>query len=55
MHDTGFITGNYKYKEGVKFGVSGAVFHPAIDYTRLTTQVIPGQAILALRENCGIS
>lgn len=34
-HDTGFITGNYKYKEGVKFGVSGAVFHPAIDYTKV--------------------
>lgn len=32
---TGFITGNYKYKEGVKFGVAGAVHHPGIDYTRV--------------------
>ncbi len=34
-HDTGFITGNFRYKEGVKFGVVGAVFHPAIDYTKV--------------------
>lgn len=32
---TGFITGNYKYKEGVKFGVVGAVHHPGIDYAKV--------------------
>ncbi|MGI6084717.1 MAG: type I pullulanase [Acetivibrionales bacterium] len=32
---TGFITGNYKYKEGIKFGVAGAVYHPGIDYTKV--------------------
>ena len=32
---TGFITGNYRYKEGVKFGVAGAVYHPGIDYTKV--------------------
>ena len=34
-YDTGFVTGNYRYKEGVKFGVVGAIFHPAIDYTKV--------------------
>jgi len=32
---TGFITGNYSYKEGVKFGVAGAVYHPGIDYSKV--------------------
>ncbi len=32
---TGFITGNLKYKEGVKFGVVGAVYHPGIDYSKV--------------------
>ncbi len=32
---TGFITGNYRYKEGVKFGVVGAVHHQDIDYTKI--------------------
>ncbi|NLP00119.1 MAG: type I pullulanase [Clostridiaceae bacterium] len=32
---TGFINGNYKYKEGVKFGVVGAVYHPGIDYSKV--------------------
>ncbi len=32
---TGFITGNFSYKEGVKFGVTGAVHHPGIDYTKV--------------------
>ena len=32
---TGFITGNYKYKEGVKFGVVGAVHHSGIDYSKV--------------------
>lgn len=32
---TGFITGNYRLKESVKFGVVGAVFHPQIDYTKI--------------------
>ena len=32
---TGFITGNYRAKESVEFGIVGAVFHPGIDYTRI--------------------
>lgn len=35
QNGTGFITGNLKYKEGVKFGVTGAVYHPGVDYTRV--------------------
>lgn len=35
QEQTGYITGNLKYKEGVKFGVAGAVFHPGVDYTRV--------------------
>jgi len=32
---TGFITGNYNMKESVKFGITGAVFHHGIDYSRV--------------------
>ncbi len=32
---TGFITGNLRYKEGVKFGVVGAVHHPCVDYNKV--------------------
>lgn len=32
---TGFITGNLRYKEGVKFGVIGAVHHPGVDYNKV--------------------
>lgn len=32
---TGFITGHVRYKEGVKFGVAGAVHHPGVDYSRV--------------------
>lgn len=34
-HDIGFISGSTKAKEGVKFGVAGAVYHPGVDYTRV--------------------
>lgn len=33
--ETGFISGNYRSKESVKFGVAGAVYHPQIDYTKI--------------------
>ena len=33
--ETGFISGNLKSKESVKFGVAGAVYHPAVDYTKV--------------------
>jgi pullulanase len=32
---TGFITGNYRSRESVKFGIAGAVYHHGIDYTRI--------------------
>lgn len=32
---TGFISGNTKSKESIKFGVAGAVYHPGIDYTKV--------------------
>lgn len=32
---TGFITGNLGYREGVKFGVVGAVYHPGVDYSKV--------------------
>ncbi len=34
-HDIGFISGSTKSKEGVKFGVVGAVYHHGVDYTRV--------------------
>lgn len=33
--DTGFITGNFRARESVKFGIAGAVYHHEIDYTRV--------------------
>lgn len=35
-HDIGFISGSTKSKEGVKFGVVGAIYHQGVDYTRVT-------------------
>lgn len=33
--DTGFVTGNHRARESVKFGIVGAVYHHEIDYTRV--------------------
>lgn len=41
QESTGFITGNYRYKEGVKFGVAGAVYHPGIDYAKVNYSSYP--------------
>ena len=35
QRETGFISGNLKAKESVKFGIAGAVYHQGIDYTKV--------------------
>lgn len=34
-HEIGFISGSTRCKEGVKFGVVGAVYHHGVDYTKV--------------------
>ena len=34
-HETGFVNGGYDFKETVKLGIVGAVYHPQIDYSKI--------------------